>query len=260
MQPREINGRPEWTYFLPDKIAEWDAPSHWERERLASMQAVLKPGWVLYDIGTEHGWLTAVYGSFTGHGNLVLVEPGSEMWVNIAKTWIANGFDAPIAAIPFFAGAEDCKKFTAAAGAAWKQWPTWVDLDGPEEGAMAYRYLDNPGDIGVITIDSIRRITKRKPDAITIDVEGYEMEVIKGAAKTLTEDRPHLWVSVHPDLMEKHCGIERVEELFELIQSYGYGREYLGTDHEQHHWFAPHEWEPETEEDAVRLAEWLETR
>ena len=33
MKLREINENPEWTYWVPDSIADWDAPSHWEHER-----------------------------------------------------------------------------------------------------------------------------------------------------------------------------------------------------------------------------------
>jgi hypothetical protein len=50
MKPRVINENPGWTFVVPDSVADWDGPSHWERERLASMQANLHPGEVLLDI------------------------------------------------------------------------------------------------------------------------------------------------------------------------------------------------------------------
>lgn len=241
MKSRIINENPEWEFILPDSIAAWDAPSHWERERLASMQAHLKPGMTLYDIGTEHGWLSAVYGSFTGHGNMVLVEPSPEMWINIRKTWHANEFADPIASFQAFCGAKASSKAAPAADI----WPDCLGMwmEAEECPAMAYKYLGHEG-IPVLTIDQIAAATKRPPAAITIDVEGFELDVLRGAAKTLKAHHPLVWVSVHPDLMARDAGVPDVQELFDYMTSHGYGREYLGTDHEQHMFLAPLEWSP----------------
>lgn len=242
MKTREINENPEWAFIVPDGIADWDAPSHWERERLASMQAHLKPGMVLYDIGVEHGWLSAVYGSFAGHGNMVLVEPSPEMWVNIRKTWAANGFDDPIASFQMFCG----DKPPNATKPQVEAWPVCSEgfEDAAEVDAMPYRILGRDETVGTTTIDQIASVVKRFPDAITVDVEGFELTVMRGAEKTLKKHRPIVWLSVHPDLMERDAGVTDVQELFDFMTSCGYGREYLGTDHEQHHFFAPLEWTP----------------
>lgn len=240
MKSRIINENPEWEFILPDSIADWDAPSSWERVRLASMQAHLKPGMTLYDIGAEHGWLSAVYGSFTGHGNMVLVEPSPEMWTNIRKTWHANEFADPIASFQMFCS----DKPTSKTAPRVELWPACSDeWEIAEEcPAMAYRYLGDES-VGTTTIDQIAAATKRPPAAITVDVEGFEMEVMRGAEKTLKTHRPLVWISVHPDLMEQ-AGHPDVQELFDYMTSLGYGREYLGTDHEQHMFLAPLEWSP----------------
>ncbi len=239
MKPREINENPAWTYILPDSIAAWDAPSHWERERLASMQAHLKPGMVLYDVGTEHGWLSAVYGAFTGHGNMVLIEPSPEMWINIRKTWDANGLDDPIASFQMFCGASPSTPSRFA-----PPWPECSDgfAEADECPAMAYRYIGD-AEIPTTTIDQIAASTKRPPDAITVDVEGFEMAVMRGAEKTLRKHRPLVWISVHEDLMER-AGWPDVQELYDFMTGMGYGREFLGRDHEAHNFFAPLEWSP----------------
>jgi FkbM family methyltransferase len=240
MKSREINENPAWTYILPDSIADWDAPSHWERERLASMQAHLKPGMVLYDVGTEHGWLSAVYGAFTGHGNMVLIEPSPEMWVNIRKTWDANGFDDPIASFQAFCGERPTSR-TAPASTPWPDCSVgYVEAD--ECPAMAYRYIGDD-EIPVTTIDQIVTFTKRPPDAITVDVEGFEIAVMRGAEMTLLKHRPLVWISVHEDLMER-AGWPDVQELYDFMTGMGYGREFLGRDHEAHNFFAPLEWSP----------------
>lgn len=244
MKPAVINHNPGWDFILPDSIAEWDAITHWECERLASMQANLHPGQVLFDIGTEHGWLSAVYGGFVGYENMVLVEPSAEMWVDIHKTWAANSFADPAYCFPgFMSDTGDATFAKTGKGKAAKLvtgWPEFADVSLPESGPMAYRNLNHHREsVPTSSVDQFVAATGITPAAVTIDVEGAELLVLTGARKTLLEARPRVWCSVHPDLMERDFGVERVEELFEYMDSLGYKRDYLGTDHEQHHVFWP---------------------
>lgn len=242
MRQGTVNQRPGWTFWFPDQIAGWDAITGWEEERLTSMEQHLKPGMVLYDIGVEHGWLSAVYGTFTGHGGMVLVEPSPEMWVNIRKTWAANNFDDPLASFQMFAGA---RPDVNPGGVPVAIWPPAADgYDTADETpAMPYRYLGDQT-VKTTTVDQIAKTIGHPPDAITVDVEGFELEVMFGAKNTLRRHRPLVWLSVHPDLMASNAAHNDVQELFDYMDGCGYTREYLGTDHEQHHFFTPTEKAP----------------
>lgn len=231
MKRREINENPEWTYWVPTSVADWDAPSHWERERLASMQAHLLPGMVLYDIGVEHGWLSAVYGAWCGYDNMVLVEPSPEFWPNIMGVWQRNLFPGPIACFQAFAGD------TIDGNPINEVWP--ASSDGPEVGGMAYRYLNqHASTVPTITIDEIAARTT-PPDAITIDIEGAELVALRGARNVLRDVRPLVWCSIHVDLMERDFG-HSDSELHDLMEELGYEGEHIHTDHEQH-WLYRHE-------------------
>jgi len=39
------------------------------------------------------------------------------------------------------------------------------------------------------------------PSIIKIDVEGYEMQVLKGARQCLKKSRPRLWLEIHPEFL-----------------------------------------------------------
>lgn len=226
MKRAMINYHPEWTFWLPDSIADWDAITHWERERLASMQHHLELGDVLYDIGVEHGWLSAVYGGFCGHENMVLVEPSPEFWPNIRKTWQWNGFPGPIRCYQSFAGVE------TRGDPGGQVWPDDSDV---EAGGMAYRYIDKHLDVPSTSIDWIVDDCGRPPDALTIDVEGAELLVLQGASMTLRDRDVKVWVSVHWDLMERDFG-HTPDQLHEYMTGIGYEGTHIHTDHEAH-WY-----------------------
>lgn len=247
MKNKLINGR--WNMIVPDSIADWDGGTGnyadrqgWEFCRFESFDRHLRRGMRFVDIGVEHGWITAVIAKhYVGAENMILVEPSPEFWTNIRLIWEHNDLSMPEAVVPAFVGAESTDGNLQAFG--WSVWPDWTD--GAEEcPAMAYRSLAHHAhEIPTTTIDQIALFAARgRIDAINIDIEGAEMLAIRGGLETLLHDRPLVWISVHPDLMARDFGVERCEELFELMHSVGYGREYLGTDHEQHHAFFPLEY------------------
>ena len=237
MKPATVNSR--WDLILPDQIADWDAITGWEFSRFDSMEKHLERGMTLVDVGTEHGWISAVYGrEFVGPENMVLIEPGPEMWVNIRKTWQANDLAHPKATWVGFASAStETPEGLDYDDQSVDGWPACAyNDDDSETPAMPYRYLSRSvhntrqvriDDLGVGPID-----------AITVDVEGAELHVMRGASGILNHHRPLVWISIHPDLMWEHAR-HTPGELLTFMAGHGYRHEHLGTDHEQHWLFTP---------------------
>jgi FkbM family methyltransferase len=65
--------------------------------------------------------------------------------------------------------------------------------------------------------DFINDITN-KLSFIKIDVEGHELELLQGAQATISKYHPIVLI----ELEARHCSIERVMEVFNLIQQHGY--------------------------------------
>jgi hypothetical protein len=80
----------------------------------------------------------------------------------------------------------------------------------------------------------------KAPTALTIDVEGAEMRVLQGAAEVLEIDRPLVWLSIHPRARLAKYETSK-EAILDLMARAGYNRQYLGVDHEEHHFFYPAE-------------------
>jgi FkbM family methyltransferase len=68
---------------------------------------------------------------------------------------------------------------------------------------------------------------------IKIDVEGNELGVLQGSARTLARTGASVLVSVHPQF-----GVD-VAEVRRFFDAAGYSSEHFATDHEEHWWCEP---------------------
>lgn len=247
MIPTPINGR--WNLILPKHRhdrPEW--ATGWERERLDSMHANVKPGDVVIDIGTEEGDISALLASWVinhndwaNSGGVVLMEPNPRVWPNVRAIWEANGLPDPLGWWVGFAGPES----ELGTGDRYENWngsdDTWpVCATGAVIGDHGFCNLWERPDIDKITLDDLMVALDLKPDAITMDTEGSELRVLQGAERILTEDRPLVWISVHPEFSVDMYGTTRLD-LLRHMQARDYICRWLATDHEEHWLFHPKE-------------------
>lgn len=249
MVETEINGR--WRLWLPEHRAarpEWE--TGWERERLDSMHEHLTEwrGWnhledrnpVIVDVGVEEGDLTALYSQWGC--DVVMVEPNPRVWPNVRAIWEANGLRAPLAWWVGFAG-DVATKGRMDFGQHWARaedgWP--VCAHGPVIGDHAFLHLAQHADmVPTVVLDEWR---DWPVDAITMDVEGSELTVLRGAERILVEDRPLVWVSVHTDQqwMDENYPLDGRDAVVEHMADRGYVGTLLAIDHEEHWLFEPEE-------------------
>eukprot|EP00435_Cladocopium_sp_Y103_P071738 s412_g38.t1 len=75
-------------------------------------------------------------------------------------------------------------------------------------------------EVATMSLDSILKMRKLSPCAIKIDVEGSELEVLKGAPETLRESQPSLFLELHPyELRERGSSSA---EVFDIVIEHGY--------------------------------------
>jgi FkbM family methyltransferase len=237
-----------WRYHLelpaagpgePPMLGDWDVYDYWEQARTEHMASILRPGDCLYDVGAEFAWLSLVYVQMVGPEHMVLVEPSTVMWPNVRATWLRNAPVPPLAVAHCLVG-ENGADDLAPAYLATDGEGGWPDaVSGPLAGRTVYTYLhNNPQGVPTVTLDALVRLVGRPPAGITIDVEGAELAVLRGAFDTLREHAPHVWVSIHPDLMARDYGANDTD-LHTHMADLGYASDHLGTDHEQHWHFVP---------------------
>lgn len=233
MKVARVNDR--WELNLPDHRADRPEWPWWERERLAAMWAHIRRGDVVWDIGAESGDLSALYA--TWGAQLVLCEPSPKMWPSIRAIWEANDLPLPLAMWPGFMGDPDDGSALVTTGA----WPMWADL--PLEPEPGFVHLDEQPDdgsgIAVISVDAMVSADIDYPQVLTIDVEGAELQVLKGACGTLATMRPTVFCSVHPQFMWDRYGETSDDLLVYMTHQLGYEAHLLAVDHEQHWMFRP---------------------
>lgn len=239
MKRKIVNGR--WVIDTPDVIADWDGGSGdysvrrgWEFARFESLEQNLCYGDVLFEIGAEHGWMSALIGrEMCGTENMVLFEPSPEFWINIRKIWDYNGLNAPKACYQGFVA-------ETTTGGYVDGWPECAIPDHAEIPSMAYRQygLDFGYTIPSTTIDDFIVHTGIAPDAINMDVEGSEIFIVRGAMGTLLQRRPLVWISIHPELLVRDHGSSK-QEVLDVMEQANYEGHFLGEDHEEHWFFTP---------------------
>lgn len=236
--PTLINGK--WTINMLPHRAELDLwRTGWETERIDSMHANLKPGMKIWDIGAEEGDFACLWSSWGCE--VGLIEPGERVWANIRETWYANNVKDPLFAYEGFAAARDYMP------EGQQEVPyLWPDVSaGPIITDHGFRVVHERPDIPSLKLDTLAE-RYGDPDALTIDVEGAEYEVLKGAKRVLREVKPLIWLSLHPEPM---CNAFNTPPsvLQHDLRNMGYGQRLLWLDHELH-LFA---WHPDTCPDPV---------
>lgn len=233
MVKTRING--QWDIILPKHRADrpqWDIKNGgWEKERLQKMYERIAKDEVVYYVGAEEADMC---GLLTKWGaKLVMLEPNPKVWPNALSIWVHNNLEAPLACFVGFASNQSTyykndefvqNRFPACA-------------DGPVIGDHGFMELRNHN-APEITLDELSRIIGHVPNHISIDVEGSEWEVLKGAEQTIMQHKPILWVSIHPEFMIQQYG-QYSGDLRNWIKDRGYSETLLAYDHECHFMYLP---------------------
>lgn len=228
----DINDR--WPLILPEHRAFRSSWPWFEAARLSAMHHHLGPGETIYDVGAEEGDFSTLFASWGC--DVVLVEPNPKAWPCIRASFEANGLEDHV--VGWWAG---LLGDAAVAVGVWEAWVAGWPASARDPVVPDHGYQDlsgNSGSTSTWTLDELVEYTARPPTAITIDVEGGELFVLRGALETLRQHRPKVWVSVHPSFLRDLYGHDPVD-IQDLMGGLDYDATFLATDHEEHWMFLP---------------------
>jgi FkbM family methyltransferase len=171
----------------------------------AVMRIARETGGTLLDVGAARGLISAVFCLARGGNRAVALEP-SPVQVRDARAMAAlNGLERRLEVRQVAAGREAAKVRGS------------VDEIGlidfsPPRGLQTFTVI-------ITTLDDEVRRLGISPGVVKIDVEGHELEVLRGAHGLLAR-RPVLLLELHLDLLERRG--DRVDELVALLGGFGY--------------------------------------
>jgi FkbM family methyltransferase len=158
-----------------------------EPEVQSALTELLRPGDVFYDVGANIGYFTVIGARLVGtSGRVVAVEPQPEARRRLEHNVQLNGF-GNITVVEAAVADEEGES----------------DLVISHEGILEWASLDSSPAadvpkirVPVTTIDALRAELPA-PSLVKLDVEGAEIQAIRGMRETLRRDRPAVVCEVH---------------------------------------------------------------
>jgi FkbM family methyltransferase len=202
----------------------------YEPAMTAALADAVSPGDVCYDVGGHVGYYTLVMARRAGPGGEVHVfEPYAPNAARIREHLVRNAdanARAPTHLHECALGGVDGRQQLVAPGHALHESPL-AHLAGSEGVLKAgwHRHFASRREqtATVWRLDSWRASTGARPPAfIKIDVEGSELDVLRGARETLVAAHPLLIVDLHNARLAAKCGA--------FLGALGYSVEVIGHD------------------------------
>lgn len=189
-----------------------------EPDETRLIQSFAAPGKVYVDVGANYGFFVCVARQRGAH--VVAVEPMHQNLELLYRNVGANGWD-DIEVLPVGLSTKPGIATLYGGGTGASLVNNWSGTSGVWKSTIALSTLD--------AMLSDRYIDREM--LIKIDVEGFELQVLEGAARTLARTPAPLWL-VEIVLTEHHpAGLNPAfRDVFELFWSAGYTPYTLGAD------------------------------
>jgi FkbM family methyltransferase len=169
-------------------------------------------GATVFDLGAHQGMVALVLADLVGPSGTVIAVEAERHNAAVARRNVALN------------GAENITIIHAAAAAECGSVRLTEGLNGMVEPGAGFGTVEVPA----VTVDSLSA-QHGAPNVILIDVEGFELEVLKGARETLLGARPTLSVEVHVGGKLEQAG-GTGQEVLDWLRTEGYTVRVLGQE------------------------------
>jgi FkbM family methyltransferase len=180
------------------------------------LSSIIRDGDVVLDIGANFGWYTTLFSRLVGPaGRVHAFEPIPTTFERLRRNVRLNGSPANVLL-------NDCA-LGESRGTVTLHVPTRIWL-GPAFASAAIQH-EGPHasfDCGMETVDGyLARAGADRVDLIKCDVEGGELNVLRGARELFSSSRPPIWFLEIQDVSTVAFGYQP-EEIFAFMRGCGY--------------------------------------
>lgn len=183
-----------------------------ENESTSIFNEQLEDGMDVIDIGANIGYYSLIEAKYVGKsGNIMAIEPAPENFERLQENIVLNQYDN-IDCIKKAVGAE---KRTANMNISKAPNRNRIGTGNTEKETI---------EVEVDTVDDLAK--EMEPDFIRMDVEGYEIEILKGMENILETESLKLFLEIHPKKIEKFYD-GNSEEIWEKLSNKDFRIKYL---------------------------------
>jgi FkbM family methyltransferase len=183
---------------------------------VSAIKANLPRGGIFWDVGANIGLFSLFASKIVGpSGHVVSFAPSPQVLSLLRQN--TNGQNIKV--LPYGIGNADTLKSFAAQGTSWAS--SFVEA----VTAINRQFLPDQA-IEQVTVTMCKldtlldSVPSPNPTLVKIDIEGFELEALKGADRLLSSGRPKLLIEIHPPQLAMSGGSE--DEIFELLHDHHY--------------------------------------
>lgn len=171
----------------------------WNSDEYDAFRGDVRGGDIVFDIGANLGAYTMLFAQWAGaEGRVYAFEPESEPFKGLLRLLDVNGLASRVVAIPAAVAASE-------GSAAFRADPVHGSSRLAEAGEIR---------VPTVTVDDVCQREQVMPRLIKIDVEGAELEVLRGARETIRSGGAalKLYVEMHPTLWTDFAAMRKALE------------------------------------------------
>ena len=183
--------------------------THDERYIITKLLRIIEPGDICWDIGANIGFYTCLLASQVGDtGTVIAFEPAARTCGDLHENVSLNRFT-------------NVTVVNKGIGDKVEQRHLYYSEAGLAEGTASLKYTDRRTTSERVTLDTIDNIFRElsAPDFVKIDVEGYQLEVLKGGEYYLKTHAPLLMAELKDVGETNRSAFEEIED---YISDLGY--------------------------------------
>jgi|SRR5215831_4602817 len=187
-------------------------PKEYEADNYGFLEKQVKQGADVIDIGAHIGLFSVRCSQLTGPtGKIIAFEPTPGTFSILKDTLRINNTGNVVPLQAAVSGDAGMATFYVSHTAGCNS--NSLVKNKSEKELSAY-------DVQLYTIDGIVEEYSLKPSLIKIDVEGAELDVLKGGGKTFRELKPALILGLHPAFIKQKG--DQLESIWQILSEAGY--------------------------------------
>lgn len=168
-----------------------DSGVGWPYE-IRQLVLLAKPGDVVVDVGANYGYTACLFAyEVEDQGHVLAMEPGPRMF-DLLRRNVERNVPGRVTVVNAAVGSEPGRAQLHRSGS---------NLATHSLSPTLVPNVRDVVDVEVRTLDELcaTYLPEREPDLLKVDVEGWELEVLRGGRAMLERARPTIWLEFWPD-------------------------------------------------------------